>query len=58
MNYSKSFSWTFSWVMLFLYLYDVFALSLLLENQINFKNVFTLYFFLFSCCYEKYDYSL
>lgn len=58
MNYSKSFSWTFSWVMLFLYLYDVFALSLLLENQINFKNVFTLYFFLFSRCYEKYDYSL
>ena len=44
--------------MLFLYLYDVFALSLLLENQINFKNVFTLYFFLFSRCYEKYDYSL
>ena len=44
--------------MLFLYLYDVFALSLLLENQINFKNVCTLYFFLFSRCYEKYDYSL
>ena len=44
MNYSKSFSGTFSWVMLFLYfLYDVFALSLLFENQINLKNAFTLY---------------